>query len=74
VTDDQSRSLSQALRTVVRPPVDGVIMSSVCVGMKGLWGMVSCMVVALIACASPWRRCGSMEFPAHMDCMYPYWC
>ena len=38
VNEDQSRSLSQALRTVGKPPVDGVIMSSVGVGIKGLWG------------------------------------
>ena len=34
--EDQSRSLSHALSTVGKPPVDGVVMSSVSVGMKGL--------------------------------------
>ena len=36
VNEAQSRTLSQALSTVGRPPVDGVMMSSVGVGMKGL--------------------------------------
>ena len=57
----QSTLLPAAFITVGSCPVAGVLMGSVCVGMNGLCGMASCMVVAVIASARPWSRWGSSE-------------
>jgi hypothetical protein len=63
---DQSTSLPTPLNTSGSSPDGVVVANRVGVGMKGLCGMLSWIVVAWIACAIPWRRCGSMDGHAIM--------
>jgi hypothetical protein len=65
-TWDQSTSLPTPLNTSGSSSDGVVVASRVGVGMKGLCGMLSCIVVACITCAIPWRRNGSMDVHALM--------